>query len=137
MLEQECDDRLLVGVVIGIQAELLEALVFADQVGDGTIEDVDDFLQPLASRMIFEIFDDVELDIARAKKLKRAARVASSGIVKKGYPFHRALVWIFGEHRRYAGFDGNAASGYNSSARDQLPWSPCEENFQARVGTVC
>jgi hypothetical protein len=89
MLQQERNDRLLVGVVSGIQAELLEAFVLADQVGDGAIEQVDYFLEPLASRGIFEIFDDVELDIARAEKLERASRVTSSGIVKKGYSFHR------------------------------------------------
>jgi hypothetical protein len=39
--------------------------------------------------MIFQIFDDVELDIARAKYLERAARAPSSGVVKKGDAFHR------------------------------------------------
>ena len=89
MLQQERNDCLLVGVVSGIQAELLEAFVLADQVGDGAIEQVDCFLEPLAIRGVFEIFDDVELDIARAEKLERASRVTSSGIVKKGYSFHR------------------------------------------------
>jgi hypothetical protein len=65
--------------------------------------------------MIFQIFDDVELDIARAKKLERAARVASSGIVKKCYAFHSALASFSGEHKRCAGFDGNDGSGYNPS----------------------
>lgn len=73
MLQQKRDDRLLVGVVGGIQAEFLEALVLADQVGDWTVEHVDDFFEPVAGRMIFQIFDDVELDIARAKYLERAA----------------------------------------------------------------
>ena len=89
IFQQERDYRLLVGVVSGIQAELLEAFVLADQVGDGAIEQVDYFLEPLAIRGVFEIFDDVELDIARAEKLERASRVTSSGIVKKGYSFHR------------------------------------------------
>jgi len=89
MLEQERDDRLLVGVVSGIQAKLLEAFVLADQVGDRAVEQVDYFLEPLASRRILEIFDDVELDIARPKYLERASRATSSGIVKKGYTFHR------------------------------------------------
>jgi hypothetical protein len=39
--------------------------------------------------MIFQIFDDVELDIARAKYLERAARAPSSGVVQKCYAFHR------------------------------------------------
>ena len=73
MLEQERADRLLVGVVTGIQAEFLEALVLADQVGGGSVEQVDYFLEPLAGRMIFQIFDEVELDLAGAKKIKRAA----------------------------------------------------------------
>jgi hypothetical protein len=88
MLQQERNDRLLVGVVSGIQAELLEAFVLADQVGDGAVEQIDYFVEPLASRRILEIFDDVELDIARPKYLERASRVASSRIVKKGYVFH-------------------------------------------------
>jgi hypothetical protein len=113
MLQQKRDDRLLVGVVSGIQAKLLEALVLADQVGNRTVEHVDDFLEPLARRMIFQVFDGVELDTARPKYLERAFRVASARIVKKGYPFHRFLVWIFGEHKRCSGFDGNALSGYN------------------------
>ncbi len=92
MLQQERDDRLVVGVVSGIQAELLETFVLADQVGDGAVEQVDDFLEPLASRMILEIFDDVELDIARPKYLERTSRVASSGIVKEGYSFHRKSI---------------------------------------------
>ncbi|MFZ0677230.1 MAG: hypothetical protein WAN07_06025 [Candidatus Binatus sp.] len=63
--------------------------------------------------MIFEIFDGVELDTARAKYLERAFGIPSARIVKKGYSFHRFLVWIFGEHKRCSGFDGNARSGYN------------------------
>jgi hypothetical protein len=62
--------------------------------------------------MILQIFDDVELDIARAKQLDRAARAASSGIMEKCYAFHREP--RARDHRRCAGFDGNAASGYNS-----------------------
>jgi hypothetical protein len=38
--------------------------------------------------MILEILDGVELDTARAKYLERAFRIASAGIVKKGYSFH-------------------------------------------------
>jgi hypothetical protein len=72
MLQQERDDRLLVGVVIGVQAEFLEALVLADQVGDGAVEQVDYFLELLAARMVFQIVDEVELDLAGAKKIKRA-----------------------------------------------------------------
>jgi hypothetical protein len=94
MLQQERDDGLLVGVVGGIQAEFLEALVLADQVGDGTVEQVNDFLEPLASWMILEIFDGVELDTARSKYLERAFRVASARIVKKGYPFHWHLFFV-------------------------------------------
>jgi hypothetical protein len=41
--------------------------------------------------MVLEIFDDVELDIARAEKPERAARIASSRVVKKGNTFHRVL----------------------------------------------
>jgi hypothetical protein len=91
MLEQKRNHGLLVSVIGGIQAELLEALVFADQLGDRAVKQIDYFLELLAGRMILEIFDDVELDIACAEKLKRAARVASSGVVKKGYAFHRVL----------------------------------------------
>jgi hypothetical protein len=72
MLEQERDDRLLVGVVTGIQAEFLEALVLADQVGGRVVERFDYFLELLAGRMIFQIIDEVELDLAGAKKIKRA-----------------------------------------------------------------
>jgi hypothetical protein len=89
MLEQERDDRFLVGIISGIQAELLEALVLTDQVGGRGVEHVDYFLELLAGRMIFQIVDEVELDLAGAKKIKRAPRVASSGVVKKGYAFHR------------------------------------------------
>jgi hypothetical protein len=38
--------------------------------------------------MIFEVIDDVELDIASAEQVQRTARVASSGVVIKGYAFH-------------------------------------------------
>ena len=89
MLEQERDDCFLVGVVIGVQAEFLEALVLADQVGDRGVEHADYFLELLAGGVIFQIVDEVELDLAGAKKIKRAPRVASSGVVKKGYAFHR------------------------------------------------
>ena len=94
MLEQEPDDRLLVGVVGGIQAELLEALVLAHQVGDGTVEQVDDFLERRPGRMLLQIFNDVELDIARAEQLERAARVPSAGVVIQGDAFHRVLVFL-------------------------------------------
>jgi len=134
MLQQERDDRLLVGVVGGIQAELLETFVLADQIGHGTVEDVDDFLEPLARWMIFQIFDDVELDIARAKYLERAFRVTSARIVKNRYPFHWHLFFssdklvsgtspdlfrrVTGEGSESTGFDGSAVSGYNSAARN-------------------
>jgi hypothetical protein len=39
--------------------------------------------------MIFQIFEDVELDIARAEYLDRAARIASSRVVIQSYAFHR------------------------------------------------
>jgi hypothetical protein len=68
--------------------------------------------------VILEVFDGVELDTARPKYLKRAFRVASARIVKNRYPFHCVLVWIFREHKRCSGFDGNAVSGYNSAARN-------------------
>jgi hypothetical protein len=65
MLQQERDDRLLVAIVGGIQLEFLEALVLADQVGDGTVEQVDYFAEC------------------------RPARVPSAGIVVQGDAFHR------------------------------------------------
>jgi hypothetical protein len=44
--------------------------------------------------MHFQIFDDVELDIARPKDLERTFRVASARIVKKGYLFHWHLFFV-------------------------------------------
>ncbi|MFZ2062912.1 MAG: hypothetical protein WAU82_18035 [Candidatus Binatus sp.] len=68
--------------------------------------------------MIFQVFDGVELDTARPKYLERAFRIPSARIVKKSYSFHRVLVWIFGEHKRCSGFDGNGQSGYNFTRRE-------------------
>jgi hypothetical protein len=91
--------------------------------------------------MIHEILDGVELDTARAKYLERAFRIASAGIVKKGYSFHWHLFFasvkspslfrrVTGEGSGCTGFDGSAVSGYNSAARNYLPWSRREEDFQ-------
>jgi len=44
--------------------------------------------------MLLQIFNDVELDIARAEQLERAARVPSAGVVIQGDAFHRVLVFL-------------------------------------------
>jgi hypothetical protein len=45
--------------------------------------------------MILKIFDDVEVGVAPAEYLERAARVTACGIVIQSYAFHLVLAGIF------------------------------------------
>jgi hypothetical protein len=84
--------------------------------------------------MILEIFDEVELDLARAKKIQRAARVASSGVVKKCYAFHRLprlVREIIGDAR--ALMETPRAATIHP-ARNLSSWSRREEYFQSQAG---
>lgn len=91
MLEQERDDLLRGGVVLGLELQFLETLILADQVGRRTFDYRKDFFQRRAIGRGLEILDQVELDLALAQTLQRAARVASAGIVVQNDSFHAFL----------------------------------------------
>ncbi len=73
MLEQQVDHRVCVSIVGGIESEFLEILVLADQVGRLIREQARDPLQCAAVERLLDEVDDVELDVALAQDLQRAA----------------------------------------------------------------
>ena len=94
VLEQHVDDGLTRGVVAGVQAQLGEPLVLADElrrlVGDG----IEDALEVGSAQRVLQVFDDVELDVAVVEDLQDAACLTSAGVVvhekfrhaARGYP---------------------------------------------------
>jgi hypothetical protein len=88
VLEQDLDHRLARGVAGGIQAELLEVLVLAHQVGGRVGQEVEEAPQLGAARRLLQVVDDVELDAALAQQVQRAARLASAGVVVDDDPGH-------------------------------------------------
>jgi hypothetical protein len=85
MLQQEIDDRFAGDVIPTIKLQFVEALVFAHQVADGRVQHRDDLLERRARRRSFQIFDEVELDLAPLQNFQGATRMASAGVVIKRY----------------------------------------------------
>ena len=71
--QKELHHRFGACVVGRVEAELLEPLVFADQLPRSLRQETQDSPQSRAIRRIFEILDDIELDAALAQDLQRAA----------------------------------------------------------------
>ncbi|MFP8875392.1 MAG: hypothetical protein VCB99_00475 [Myxococcota bacterium] len=89
MLEEQRDHRFgrLVGVCIQLQG--LEVLVLADQLRRGAGEQFEKALDIGSRKGVFEVVDDVELDVALAQDVQRAARLSSAGVVVDEQSFHR------------------------------------------------
>ena len=73
MLEQQVD-HLLPGLVVGlVQAELLEVLVLADEVGRWVRQQVEEPLEVLSGERVVQVANDVELDATVTEDLLRPA----------------------------------------------------------------
>ena len=81
MIKQQRDDLLDGSVVVGVQAELGEALVLAHQLRRSDAEQPQNALETGAVERLLQVFDGVELDASLAQDLDRAARLPSTGIV--------------------------------------------------------
>jgi hypothetical protein len=102
--EQRCD-RLgfdLLAVIAGVQTEILESLVLADEIPGRVVEFLDDLVQHSAVERLFDIVDDVELDAALAQDLERATRLASAGVMVDPQTVHSllALLEIMGSNQK-------------------------------------
>ena len=81
MIKQQRDDLLDGSVVVGVQAELGEALVLTHQLRRRDAEQPQNTLETGAVERLLQVFDGVELDASLAQDLDRAARLPSTGIV--------------------------------------------------------
>jgi hypothetical protein len=98
VLQQHFDDLLAGDVVGGIEAELLEVLVLADQVGGRIGEQVEEAAEVGARGRVLEVIDDVELDAALAQEIQRAARLASALVVVNGDSRHGRTIARYSRH---------------------------------------
>ena len=79
--EQQGDHGLGRPAVGCIEPEFLEILVLSDQVDRLVRKQADDSLQRGLVERLFDVFDDVELDVSLAQNFQRAARLASARVV--------------------------------------------------------
>ena len=75
-------------VVFLLEAELLEALVLAHQVGRRIRKQVEEPFQRDLVERVLQVLDDVARDVALAQDLQRAASLPSTRIVVDEEPLH-------------------------------------------------
>lgn len=86
---QEKLDHLLPGrVVLGLQPELVEALVLADEVTGRAGEQREEAVERRTIQRLLQVLDDVARDAALAQDVQRAARLPSAGVVVDGHAIH-------------------------------------------------
>ncbi len=81
MFEEEIDDRFERLVPIGVEAELFEIAVFADQFFGRVRQQFRDPCEGLPAEGLLQVFDDIELRAAFAQDFQRSARLAAARIV--------------------------------------------------------
>jgi len=94
VLEQELDDRFPGRVVVGVQAERLEVLVLADQLGRLDGQQIQKPFQIGPREWVFQVLDDIELDAAVAQNFQRAPRLASARVVVEGELVHHSFLRV-------------------------------------------
>ena len=77
-------------VVLRIQLQRLEVLVFPDQICRRVRKQIEEVLEIVAGERGLQVLDDVELDVALAQDVQRAARLPSAGVVVDEYFVHLA-----------------------------------------------
>lgn len=91
MLEQDVDDCLAGDIVVGAQAQRGKIFIFADK-GRGFLrQEVEKAYQIRTAYGLFQVLDDVELDVPLAQDIQRAAGFASARVVIDGELFHERL----------------------------------------------
>ena len=80
------------GCLVGVRIQLqgLEVLVLPDQVRRGVGQQFEEALDVGAREGVLEVVDDVELDVAFAQDVQRAARLTSAGVVVDEQSLHLA-----------------------------------------------
>jgi hypothetical protein len=81
VLEQQVDDGLTRGVVVGVQAQLGESLVLAHELGRLVGDRIENALEVGPVERVLQVLDDVELDVAVVEDLQDAACLTSAGVV--------------------------------------------------------
>ena len=115
MFEQQVDHRIRPLVVGGLESEFLEVLVLSEQFARLIRKQERDPLQRAAVERLLDVFDDVELDVALAQDVQRAARLPSAGVVVDEHFLHLEDLrdWI-------PGFGDREASRPSSSLQAPL-----------------
>jgi len=88
--EQQLDDGVSGLVIRGIEAELGEALVLADEGRWRVGEQCEEAGERGPIERLLQVLDDVELDAALAQDVQRATRFPSAGVVIDEHGSHRA-----------------------------------------------
>jgi hypothetical protein len=108
MLEQQLHHLVARRVVARLQPERLEVLVLANQLRGCVRQDVEEVFQVFPRQRVLQVFDDVELDVALAQEVQRAARLASAGVVVDEQFRHgrspREAVSVLAANRRRRGY---------------------------------
>ena len=100
MLQQQIHDGLFGREVTGVQPELLEVLVLADQSRRIVWDQIDDLPELGLVQRGFEVFNDIELDVSLAQDLQRAAGFASSRVVIKKNRVHYLPSFGWADYKR-------------------------------------
>ncbi len=81
VFERQVDDRVGGLVVLSVESQFPEVLVLTDELRWRIGELTHDLLERRPIEGFLQIFDDIELDVALAQNLQRAARLASARVV--------------------------------------------------------
>ena len=73
MFEQQIHDRVRARVVRHVQTEVLEVFVFTHESRRRVRQQRNELLQRFSRQGLFQVFDDIELDVSLAQDLQRAA----------------------------------------------------------------
>jgi hypothetical protein len=91
MFQQQIDDGLTAHIVSGIQVQPLKILVLANQVSRCIGKQIKKSCQVLTAYRLFQILDNVELDVTVAQNFQRAPRPASTLIMINSKFFHSGV----------------------------------------------
>lgn len=88
VLQEQLDNRITGDIVFGRQSELFKVFVLANKVGWFVGELIEKLHQLLTAQGVFQVFNNVELDVAVTQDIQRASRLSSTLVVVDRQFFH-------------------------------------------------
>ena len=83
MLQQQFNHRIRRLIIVVVQVQFFELLVVAHQIARFIGDQIEDALELSSRQWIFEVFNDIELDVSLAQYFYCAARLTSTRVVIK------------------------------------------------------